>query len=122
MATLTVQEVDRDGMNITFSAATSTTGDDFVAADDQRHAVLVRNNGETDTVTVTMSKQTLSAQQVGSGVLSVSDIQQSLAPGAQCIMPVLPNFIRTNDGKVQVTCNTVVQVGIAAIKLPKLAY
>lgn len=122
MATLTVQEVDRDGMNITFAAATATTGDDFVAADDQRHAVLVRNAGATDTVTVTMSKQTLSAQQVGSGVLSVSDIQQSLAPGAQCIMPVLPNFIRTNDGKVQVTCNTVVEVGIAAIKLPKLAY
>jgi hypothetical protein len=119
MATITVQAVDRDGIDLTESAATVTTGDEFVAADDQRHFVVI-NNGSTGQISATIMAQTLSAHQDGAGVLSVADIVHPVAAGKIAIVPVLPDFIRANDGIVKVTCDSVTGVTIAAVKLPRL--
>lgn len=120
MALLTVQEIDRDGITVTTVTPTASTGDTFVAADDGRHFILI-DNGSGASINVTVAKQVSTARQDGAGAVAVADIVAAVAAGAKALIPVLPAFIRTNDGIVQVTCSSVTTVEIAAVKLPRLA-
>ena len=121
MATLTVQEIAVGGSSLTMSTPTATTGDDAVVSDDQRYAILV-NNGSGGSINVTVTAQTSLAQQVGAGVQSVANLVKAVADGAEALIPILPDFIRTNDGKVQFVCSAVTTVGVAVVHLPRLAY
>lgn len=121
MATLTVQDIAAAGTSLGVVTPTASTGDDFVASDDQRHGILVVN-GSGSPINVTVSAQTTQAQQVGAGVQAVADIVKAVAAGAVAIIPVLPAFIRNNDAKVEVLCSSVTDVDIAVFKLPRLAY
>lgn len=120
MAVLTVNTIARAGSTITYVTPTVTVGDQFVAADDQRHAILVKN-GSGAPINVTVTAQTTQARLDGAGVVTVSDIVTAVAAGADAIIPVMPDFIKTNDGKVQVLCSAITTVLIAAVRLPRLA-
>jgi len=118
MATLTVQDIEQGGSAITYSTP-NAAGDDFVAADDNRHA-LITKNGTTGTITLTVSAQSASAPQDGVGVLSVSDISQDIAAGADHILTITRAYIRTNDGKVQFSYDTQTDVDAAAVRLKRI--
>lgn len=120
MAVLTVNTIARAGSIIAYVTPTITVGDQFVAADDMRHFVMVKN-GSGSSINVTIAAQTTQARQDGAGVVAVADIVTAVAAGADAMIPVLPDFIKANDGKVQVTCSAVTTVSIAAVKLPRIA-
>ncbi len=120
MALLTVQTIDRAGTSLALAAATVTTGDTAVVADDGRHAIVV-NNGSGGSINVTVTAQTTTARQDGAGLVAVADIVKAVAAGATAIIPVLPDFIKTNDGKVTFVCSAVTTVTVGVIRLPKLA-
>lgn len=121
MATLTVQNIDKDGITPTLSAATASTGDQAVVADDGRHFLLV-NNGSGGSINVTVTAQRATSPQNGVGPdVAVSSIVHAVAAGGVGLIPILPAFIRTNDGIVQFVCSAVTTVTLGVIKLPRLA-
>lgn len=121
MATLTVQSIDKDGITPTLATPTASTGDQAVVADDGRHFILVNNNSA-GSINVTVSKQRATAPQAGVGAdVAVADIVHAVGAGLVGLIPVLPAYIRTNDGVVQFTCSAVSDVLAGVIKLPRLA-
>lgn len=120
MALLTVQTIDRAGTTLTLAAATVTVGDTAVVSDDGRHFIYIFN-GSGGSINVTVTAQTTSARQDGAGIVAVADIVKAVAAGATAIIPVLPDFIKTNDAKVTFVCSAVTTVTVAVVKLPKLA-
>ncbi|MDY6960311.1 MAG: hypothetical protein SV862_00210 [Pseudomonadota bacterium] len=119
MALLTVQAVDKDGISLTMVTPTASTGDTFVASDDQRHAI-VAVNGSGSPVNVTVTAQLENALQQGVGNVAVADIVHAVAAGAVAVIPVMPAFIRTNDGVVQFVVSSVTDVDVAVMRLPRL--
>lgn len=118
MATLAVQTVAVGGSTITYVAPTVTVGDDAVVADDQRH-VLVVKNGSGAPINVTMTAQTTLAQQAGAGVQPVANKVTAVPATSDGYIPILPDFIRANDGKMQFVCSAVATVTVAIVKLPR---
>lgn len=119
MALLTVQAVDKDGISLTTVTPTASTGDTAQVSDDQRHAIVVFN-GSGGSVNVTVNSQVATARQEGVGQIAVSDIVHAVAAGAIAVIPVLPAYIRTNDGLVDFLVSAVTDVEVAVIKLPRL--
>ena len=120
MATLTVQKVAVGGSTITYVAPTITVGDDAVVADDQRHALRVKN-GSGAPINVTMTAQTTQAQQAGAGVQPVANKVTVVPANSDADIPILPDFIRANDGKMQFVCSAVATVTVAVVNLPRFA-
>jgi hypothetical protein len=120
MATLSVQPIAVGGSTISYVAPTVTVGDDAVVQDDQRHALVVKN-GSGSPINVTMTAQTSQAQQAGAGLQPVANKVTAVPATSDAIIPILPDFIRANDGKVQFVCSAVATVTVAVIRLPRLA-
>ena len=118
MATLTVQDVEQGGTTFT-TATPGGSGDDFVAADDGRHAALVYN-GSSGAVVATMAKQLSNSFQDGVGVTSLADITHNIAAGGVAVIPVTRGYIRANDGKVEVSIDDPTSVEIAAVRLKRI--
>ncbi len=120
MATLTVQNLSQSGLTPSLSAAASG-GDDFVAADDQRHFVEV-DNADSSSHTATIAAQRSTAQQAGVGEKAVADISVAVAAGARALIgPITSAYIRSNDGKVEITYDAVTSVTVGAFKVPRVA-
>lgn len=120
MATLTVQNIDNDGLTPSFASANSG-GDDFVCQDDQRTYLEVLNGGGS-TITVTVAAQQSSAQQSGVGAVAVSALTMSVAAsGRGKLGPFGAAHIRGNDGKVQVSYSAVTSVTVGVFRLPRSA-
>lgn len=118
MATLTVQDVEQGGTSFT-TATPAGGGDQFVAADDGRHAALIFN-GSSGAVVATMTKQLSNAFQDGVGTISVSDITHNIAAGDMALIPVTRGYIRANDGVVEVSIDDPTTVEIAAVRLKRI--
>lgn len=120
MATLTVQDLSQSGLTPSLSAAASG-GDEFVAADDQRHFVEI-DNADASSHTLTIAAQRSTAQQSGVGEKTVADISVTVAAGARAFVgPITSAFIRANDGKVEMTYDAVTSVTVGAFKVPRVA-
>jgi hypothetical protein len=118
MTTLAVNQIAVGGSAITYATPTASVGDDAVVADDQRHALVVKN-GSGASINVTMTAQTTQAQQAGAGLQPVANKVLAVAAGADAWIPILPDFIRANDGKVQFVCSAVTTILVAVVKLPR---
>lgn len=120
MATLTVQSLSQSGLTPSLSAAASG-GDDFVCADDQRHFVEM-DNEDASSHTLTIAAQRSTAQQSGVGDVAVSDISVAVAAGARGLVgPITSAYIRSSDGKVEMTYDAVTSVTVGAFKVPRVA-
>lgn len=111
MATYTVQSVDEDGLDITFSAVAST--DNF--ANDGKTLLLVKN-GSGGNVQIDITSQVTTVEIPSYGNVTKADRSITIANGAQAILGPF-NRAAFNDGSglVEVTYDVTTSVTAAAI-------
>ncbi len=108
MALIATQQVDRDGVAVTFAAATA--GGDTAAPND--HSALIVKNGGTAAITVT-----LATPQTVDG-LAVEDTAVSVAAGAETLIPLYPHLYRNPaTGVVNITYSAVASVTVAVVNV-----
>lgn len=112
MAELSVQTVDEDGIEPTYSSADS--GGDTYVNDSDRRFIHVKN-GDTSSHTVTIAAVVSSVERPGYGTLSVPDLSVSVpASGEKLIGPIPKDGYGT---KPDIQYDAVTSVTIAALEL-----
>lgn len=113
MATLTVQTVDEDGLDATYSAA-SAGGDDFANAPSGR-VVLHIKNGAASSHTATVAAQDNSLTIPGIGSVTKADASVAVPAGEERFLGPFPYGAYGSNPAI--TYDDVTSVTIAAIKV-----
>lgn len=111
MATLTINDVDRDGFDLEAALETAAAGGDQFLNDGKRTFVVVKNvNASTRTVTFEVQK-TVDGEAVADKTVDVAQNEE------QVVGPFPADVYNDSDGYVQVTYDSETDVSIAACKL-----
>lgn len=110
MATLTVQEIVRTGLDPAYAAAAGA-GDEFTNEGKRTFVHILNANASTRDVTFATPKTVAG--------LAVADLVVTIpvTPGEQMIGPFPADTFNDGDGKVQMTYSTEVDLTIAVIKI-----
>lgn len=108
MATLSVQNISRTGLNLSTQAAAGG-GDEF--PNDGRTFLYVNNGGSGITATI-VTQQTVDGKAVADDAITVSGGQ------SRYIGPFPPSIYNDVNDRVQVTYSGVTSVTVAAVRLP----
>lgn len=117
MATLTVTEITRAGVDVVGVAPTAVTGDEWLNTG--RELIEIKN-GSGAPITVTLDiKGTIDA---GAGGLAITDRSVTIAAGVTKAMGPFPPGIYNDSatGRAKAICSAVVTVTIKALKLPSV--
>lgn len=107
---LTVQQIDRDGLEATYSSA-NADGNHFDNQADHRTFLHVKNDDGSDhTVTLTV-QETVDGQSVTNPTVTVT-------AGEERFIGPFPASIYNSSGQVYVEFDAVTSVTVAAIRLP----
>lgn len=117
MATLTVQNIARTGLNPLLAAA-AAGGDQFANPSDQRTFLWV-DNADASAKQVTIAAQDTSVNVPGYGTLTVSDIVVSVPAGEARLIGPIPQAYNNASGMVSVAYDDDTSVTVGAIYLPK---
>ena len=112
MATLTVQEVNKDGLEPTYSAAAS--GGDTFNNDSDRKFLHVKN-GDASSKTVTIAAIVSETERPGFGTLAVADISVSVPAGSAKLIGPIPRTAYGTQPDIQYSAIT--SVTVAALEL-----
>lgn len=113
MATLTVQAIDEDGLNATYSAAASG-GDDFANSPSGRIFLHVKN-GDASSHTVTVAAQDNTLTIPGIGSVTKADASVAIPAGEERFLGPFP--YGAFGSAPAITYDAVTSVTIAAIKV-----
>lgn len=116
MADYTVQEIDVDGLDPSFSEPED--GDTIPVNGDQREFLVVKN-GAASPVTVTIPAQTTSVNISGVGAVEVDDHEVDVPDGEERWIGPFTKAYRNSEGKVVTEFSSVTDVTAAAVRLPK---
>lgn len=109
MATLSVQNITTSGLEAAYSAATATTGDQFLAADDT--FLHVKNGGAGTTIATLTTPATVDG-------LELADRTISIPAGEERFIATPDTLYRdSSDGLATVVFDVVTSVTLAVIRI-----
>lgn len=109
MATLTVQNISRAGLNLSTQAAAGG-GDEF--PNDGRTFLYVNNGGGSPITATIVTQQTVDGKAVADDAITVTNAQ------GRYIGPFPPSIYNDVNDRTQVTYSGVTSVTVAAVRLP----
>lgn len=115
MATLTAQEYDESGNDLTMSAA-AAGGDQFANPNEDIELVIVNNDASGKTVTVTAQNTSFEDDAYGNSVKQDQSVTVSASGGVAMMGPFPKRAFNDGSGNVQITYSAVTSLEIAAVK------
>jgi len=117
MADLTIQNVTEAGIDPTMESA-AAGGD---AALNDGRVILLINNGDASSHTVTVTAQTTSFDDQQYGDATKSDASILVPAGSEALIgPFAPQAFNDSNGDIQITYDAVTSMTIAALKITDL--
>lgn len=115
MASLTIQEYDEAGNDLTMAAA-SSGGDQFANPNGDIDLVIVNNDTSGKTVTVTAQDTSFEDDKFGNSVKENQDVTVSASGGVAKMGPFPKKAFNDSGGNVQISYSDVTSLEIAAVK------